>query len=968
MRITPHTKKILVAILTGSLLISTPAWSAKGGNGGGGGGKGGGGGGKNKGPAVELTSPSNGSSFVAPTDVEITANATSNNSTITQVEFFIDSVSIGVDSQAPYSVSWHVTTPGAYNITATATDASNVSTTSSTASITVTGPPPELIQAPQDNTVVYGGTVTVSGTYVGEPISTTIIADNGQDSKVAAINGNAYSVTLPVFKGANIMTVSVARRDRTFDRASITVFGGDLPTVQFVSPTENQFEAPANIDIEVQAYSVNSNISQVEFTANGTSLATLVAPPYEYTWQNVPSGNYTLRATATDDNGQARLITKNISVIAPNQPPTITLDSPLEGAIYSEPATIQLQATAADSDGTVAKVEFLNNGQVIGTDTFAPYSYSWSDVAQGSYVLSARVTDDRGESVDSNTATVTVTPPNSPPSVNLTSPVSGAIYTEPASITVSASAADSDGSIAKVAFYDGGALIGEVTSEPYSLTHSGVSAGNHVYSAIATDDLGATTTSASVSIVVDEPPPNNLPSVSLTSPTSGAEYEAPAMVSLAANASDSDGTITRVEFYANAALVGSAVTSPYTIVWSDVPTGNYSITAKAIDDKGGMTTSSSVAIIVNEPPPNAAPTIILIEPEVGQIFYTPGTVELLADASDSDGTVEKVEFYSGTELIASFTNQPYQFEWFNPPVGNHEIVAIATDDRGKSTQSSPVSIIVRALTINIIEPFTGAAISGNRVTVKGYLDGPTNTGVMVNGEVAAIADNGNEFYFNLPLSEGGHEIIATLTTQDGRQIEDTVMVTANAESSFLEVAMSQQEVVSGEKVKFTVKNKSPSTASVLFNQSSTFEVPANATVAFEATYNAGAVYINRFDASNLDGQNTSQEYVVVSHDRTLLTQKILGLWSSMNENLINQDINTALQFLSPSAIDIYEPVFLALMPEYEQILETFSPFSPGLVTIDNCDFVVRRMVDGQKRVFFIAYLRDKTGIWRLDSM
>ena len=91
---------------------------------------------------------------------------------------------------------------------------------------------------------------------------------------------------------------------------------------------------------------------------------------------------------------------------------------------------------------------------------------------------------------------------------------------------------------------------------------------------------------------------NTPPTVSLTSPTNGATLTAPATVMLAANAGDSDGTVSRVDFYRGNTLIGSDTSAPYT--WSDtgVATGSYSYTAIAYDNTGASTTSAAAVVTV----------------------------------------------------------------------------------------------------------------------------------------------------------------------------------------------------------------------------------------------------------------------------------------------------------------------------------------------------------------------------------
>jgi hypothetical protein len=93
------------------------------------------------------------------------------------------------------------------------------------------------------------------------------------------------------------------------------------------------------------------------------------------------------------------------------------------------------------------------------------------------------------------------TPPNAPPSVTITNPVGSATFVAPATVTIQASASDSDGSVTNVQFLDGAASLGNVAVSPYTLSPS-LAIGSHTLTAVASDNLGATNTSAPVVIRV----------------------------------------------------------------------------------------------------------------------------------------------------------------------------------------------------------------------------------------------------------------------------------------------------------------------------------------------------------------------------------------------------------------------------------------------------------------------------------
>jgi hypothetical protein len=88
------------------------------------------------------------------------------------------------------------------------------------------------------------------------------------------------------------------------------------------------------------------------------------------------------------------------SFTATNAPPTVVLTAPAGGAVFEPGATITLNATATDADG-VARVEFYEGANKLGEDTTSPYGFSWSNVAAGSYRLTARATDTHGGNGDS---------------------------------------------------------------------------------------------------------------------------------------------------------------------------------------------------------------------------------------------------------------------------------------------------------------------------------------------------------------------------------------------------------------------------------------------------------------------------------------------------------------------------------------------------------------------------------------
>jgi regulation of enolase protein 1 (concanavalin A-like superfamily) len=224
-------------------------------------------------------------------------------------------------------------------------------------------------------------------------------------------------------------------------------------------------------------------------------------------------------------------------------------------------------------------------------------------------------------------------PPNQPPTVSLTAPASGATFTAPATITVSANASDPENRLSRVDFFSNGTSIGSRTASPFSISYANVAAGTYSLTAVATDASGSKTTSSAVTIDV-RTATNKPPTVSLTSPSSGATFTAGATISLAATASDPENALARVEFYRGTTLISSDTTSPYTATWTGAAAGTYSLTAVAVDAAGNRTTSGAVSITVGNPPTTPPKSVIFQKSTDNDTLVTSYRLDVFASGAN----------------------------------------------------------------------------------------------------------------------------------------------------------------------------------------------------------------------------------------------------------------------------------------------------------------------------------------------
>ena len=100
----------------------------------------------------------------------------------------------------------------------------------------------------------------------------------------------------------------------------------------------------------------------------------------------------------------------SVSVRPTNSPPSIALTNPPTSSIFSAPATLQLSATASDSDGTITNVQFFQGTTSLGSKTVSPYSLWASNLAAGGYVFSAVASDNTGLKATNGVSISVVTP------------------------------------------------------------------------------------------------------------------------------------------------------------------------------------------------------------------------------------------------------------------------------------------------------------------------------------------------------------------------------------------------------------------------------------------------------------------------------------------------------------------------------------------------------------------------------
>jgi RHS repeat-associated protein len=275
----------------------------------------------------------------------------------------------------------------------------------------------------------------------------------------------------------------------------------NAPLVVLVAPTSCATLAVGSpITIQGDAVDPNGTVTSVAFYVNGTQIGTTSSKPYTTSWTPTAGGLFTLTAVATDNSSTAT--TSAPLQVTVSSPPVVHIDSPVTGTSLSLGSTVAVSAHDPTGAGNITSVAFFDNGTLIGTTNVAPFTVNWTPQSVGNHILTAQPTNGSGVGNSDNSPSVTVIA-NSPPSVSIAAPLDGATLDTPANTTITATATDNS-HVAQVQFFVNGASIGTATSSTtsFSVPWTNVGPGVYTLTAVATDDGGATTTSAAITVKV----------------------------------------------------------------------------------------------------------------------------------------------------------------------------------------------------------------------------------------------------------------------------------------------------------------------------------------------------------------------------------------------------------------------------------------------------------------------------------
>ncbi|PSW74952.1 chitinase [Photobacterium sp. GB-50] len=436
--------------------------------------------------------------------------------------------------------------------------------------------------------------------------------------------------------------------------------GNQDPSVTLISPLNNaQLTAQTDITLAANASDKDGSIQHVEFFINQQSIAVVDTAPYQINWTTV-LGNYTITATATDNENATKTDVVNISVVSAseNLAPSISISSPTSDTPISEGDTVTITANAEDKDGSVTQVAFFVDNQLIATSSSAPFTAQWTSTA-GNHQITAKATDNENSTTTSSAITLTVD-----------------------DVIVGGGCGDIP-TFKSGTDYLAGDLV-ESNNHKYRCDIAGwcssssdwaYKPGEGQYWTDAWTDLGICAIA---------------PDVKITSLSDQQTVLAGTTLTIDADATDADGTIEQVSFYANEQLIDTVLTAPYSTQWLASDLGNTTIKAVATDNEANTNEASATVTVSDQ-----ALVTSLTSPSSGSVVTLGKALTLSATATALAGDVRQVDFIINGNVVATDKTAPYSSSWTAQSAGNYTVTALATNGNGETALSTAASVKVQ---------------------------------------------------------------------------------------------------------------------------------------------------------------------------------------------------------------------------------------------------------------------------------
>lgn len=390
----------------------------------------------------------------------------------------------------------------------------------------------------------------------------------------------------------------------------------------------------------------------------------------------------------------------------------------------------------------------------------------------------------------------------------------------------------------------------------------------------------------------------------------------------------------------------------------------YTFIATAPDGEGAQTL---FGLVLDTQAPSAAQAGLIA---VGEVINGTVSVTGAAGSVEAGARVTITNTRSG-DIVMVTANGLGAFRASIAAQGSDVLSIRVSDAAGNASGNSSLPVN-GSVAVHIMTPVVGTTFQTDRVTVKGRYSGSRNSGITVNSVVAMIDDAGNFMAANVPLLDGQNTITATIKTLNGQTTTETVTVNNSYVSSYLELNASPSGGPAPLDAEFTYQLSGQglvSEARIDYEGDGTDDAIAGANAPpFQHTYTAPGLYEAKLTIVSDGGQIHRASTVIQVLSAASMDAVFSEVWNAMNGALSAGSPTQTSTFLTAAAQAKYGPVFETLLPRMNDIITSYSPLIRVSLSTDIGEYAINRLIDGRNQIFFIYFIKDEDGVWRLDAM
>lgn len=451
----------------------------------------------------------------------------------------------------------------------------------------------------------------------------------------------------------------------------------------------------------------------------------------------------------------------------------------------------------------------------------------------------------------------------------------------------------------------------------------------------------------------------------ITSPADGAVLAGPD-VTVSGRVINSTGASTTVTVNGLAATING---NTFVIDQLPLQAGSNSIVVTATDTNGlTATTIRNVTATTGYTPPSLA--VVVTSPTEGAILAGPdvtvsGTVTNSTGASTSISVNGRAATINGNNFVID--HLPLQ-------AGSNSITITATDTNGLTVSTirnvtATTGYTPSALEVVALSPVEGATTVGPDVNVSGTVTNTTavETSVTVNGIPATV--NGNSFIANhVPLQQGVNSITITATDINGLTATTTRSVTASPGhyiriNSNVESGTAPLEASLRIEGSFNVTNPQISASGTANMEWLPWTSQTELGVRL---ISEGAMTITA-SAIGPDGQTYTDSVTITAINRTVLENLLKAKWDGMRTAMATGDVTSAVTNFSEYSKESYRQQFTDLIDSLPQIAAGMANVSMLKVKDTIAEFDMRDVIDGVTYSFYLLFVKERDGVWRIRN-